>query len=474
MLPRVEANANPSLSTTLQDSVTTHFGATPTGTMPVRVLPAPPPPTPLSVAPNEALVIDARTASPQAPLLLDGSGYAVVLGDVRLDAHSGLGPYTLVADAAAQTLLLSGQGDTAYAGSGNDTVGGQAGNDVLFGQEGHDWLVGGTGNDTLHGGDGNDILQGGSSDAGLWTVRQSADGTLTLGIRYRDTDLAEAGSHQLQGHWATPDGTGTGTDPRITWVYQSPERIADVALLFHGLLHRLPTLAEMGEFTNPAYTSASLAEATCAWWRAQQPSQDPATQLQALAQHVLGLTLDAPTLDASLTYLQTHSWGELLLLTVRSPQHRTQLPTDPTGAGRLTLIDQSPVHETGWSGNAGDNQLFGGAGNDVLIGGLGHNTLDGGTGTDMVVLIGAASDYELAYQNQTTQLRHKLTGAVNVLTDVELLHIGGVTYALDAPPTTTTSTASTSPPTFASLTPHLHLVGLAERSALAFHPDWLM
>ena len=57
--------------------------------------------------------------------------------------------------------------DEIWGGDGNDIINGNEGDDILYGNDGNDTLIGNDGNDTVYGGSGNDILEGGKGDDAL-------------------------------------------------------------------------------------------------------------------------------------------------------------------------------------------------------------------------------------------------------------------------------------------------------------------
>ena len=124
------------------------------------------------------------------------------------------------------------------------------------------------------------------------------------------------------------------------------------------------------------------------------------------------------------------SWADVWLTMVRSDFHKTSI-MDPV-SGSLMLVQGSALRETGWSINAGDNQLFGEAGDDVLVGGAGSNLLDGGADTDVAVLFGAWSDFQVAIQGTDLLLKNTATGSLNTLRNIEILLVGTQAVATDA------------------------------------------
>jgi hypothetical protein len=265
------------------------------------------------------------------------------------------------------------------------------------------------------------------------------------------------------------------SDPRSSWVYREPQWVQDTALLVHAFLGRLPTLMEMGSLTRLFSDSLTLAALAHEHFVRQAGllEQGPQVHMRAVINQVWGAGSATDALvDMGVTQLQAGvSWAQIWLVLARDTHAKARLPADPLG--RTQLVQNDHLNETGWSDQAGNNQLFGGAGNDVLIGGSGHNTLDGGTGTDMVILTGTAADYELAYQGDQVLLRHTPTGALNTLHDVEWVQVGGTAYALQAPPSPTSANPGAAP-SFGPVAPHIQLLGQAALNAGGFHPDWLV
>lgn len=387
----------------------------------------------------EALVIDARGLPPGSVLDLNMVEFAIVLGQVRV--IGGAGRNLVVGDANAQFMVLGADDDILRGGGGNDIVGSKGGNDLLYGDEGDDWLVGGIGNDTLHGGDGNDVLVGGASESGLWSFSLDARGQLHADYVPTSPELADGGGFSASGVWSVPGGKGALTDPRLAWVQGDYGTAKDIALLMHALFGRTPTLREMGSLMDSGLDSKALADAAHQYWlhasgAAGQPVQ---AQVAALVDKVLGAgAANASLVALGVDYLKAGgSWADVWLALVRSSGYAQAL-TD--AQGRLHLVERDAPGELGWRGDAGDNQLFGGAGNDVLIGGPGNNLLDGGSGTDMAVYFGALADYELAVQRNPGAdglqwlIRHKATGNVDTVRNVELLMVGGSVYEVHAAP----------------------------------------
>ena len=222
----------------------------------------------------------------------------------------------------------------------------------------------------------------------------------------------------------------------------------------------------MGSFAHSNCTSKAWANAAHQWFVTQHALQaaSVSTQLQRITDHVWGIgKATAAELTQWMQHLQNGgTWADVWLALVNDQRLTVRMPQDLLG--RVTLIHNDFLHETGWSALAGDNQLLGGEGNDVLIGGSGNNVLDGGTGTDIAVFVGAVEDYAWQLSNTgQTQLRHTTSGSVQTLKDVEWLHIGGTLYRL------LSTTADHINPSLAS---HIELLGVAEKTGIEFHTQW--
>jgi Ca2+-binding RTX toxin-like protein len=165
------------------------------------------------------------------------------------------------------------------------------------------------------------------------------------------------------------------------------------------------------------------------------------------------------------------AWSDVWLALATHARHKGTL-TD--AQGNVNIVSNQSLSETGWSLLAGDNTLEGGAGNDVLVGGGGHNTLDGGTGTDLAVFFGTAADFDVALvRNATTgvheaQLRHKLTGAVNTVRDVELFQFGGQAYSVPV------GRPQPAEGVFVELTTYMEPVSKVTLQGVGFHPEWIV
>jgi len=109
-----------------------------------------------SIAPQEALVIDAQTLPSHSTLQLQNVEFAVIIGE-DLTIRGGEGRNILFSGAGSQNIMLGEDDDELHAGAGDDTVGSAGGDDQIFGEAGDDTVFGGEGNDMLHGGGNTDV-----------------------------------------------------------------------------------------------------------------------------------------------------------------------------------------------------------------------------------------------------------------------------------------------------------------------------
>jgi Ca2+-binding RTX toxin-like protein len=99
-----------------------------------------------------------------ADTLSGGEGNDEVRGGNGADAINGDGGDDVLVGAIGNDVLKGGDGaDTLLAGQGDDSLEGGVGRDWLVGGNGADLIQGGTGADTLWGGEGNDELRGGNA-----------------------------------------------------------------------------------------------------------------------------------------------------------------------------------------------------------------------------------------------------------------------------------------------------------------------
>ncbi|BBI49684.1 hypothetical protein HORIV_21050 [Vreelandella olivaria] len=98
---------------------------------------------------QEAFVIDVRLLPQGNRLQLDNIDFASIIGETMITG--GAGANVIVADDAAQMIVLGEDDDELHAGGGRDLVGSKGGDDLIFGEAGYDRLFGGEGNDVLNG-----------------------------------------------------------------------------------------------------------------------------------------------------------------------------------------------------------------------------------------------------------------------------------------------------------------------------------
>lgn len=308
---------------------------------------------------------------------------------------------------------------------------------IVTGTAGDDYLIAAPTDTILQGGAGNDIIQSGNSDAGRWSVSIDDIGTITTRFTGDRADATGVFPQSTTTAFATINGTGIATDLRISWIYQSPERIKDVAWLVHGALGRLPTLSEMGALVNSDMTRDMLGNLAYQAWSMVNPNvatMNTPAKIQALTQQLFGTSLDNSIVTAVQGFLNAGgTWGQIMLVAAESPLHTNRISKINGNGSGFALINNDHINEAGW-GNTGsiNKQLLGGVGNDILIGTGGNNTIDGGTGTDMAVFTGRLADYDISPFGTEIFVTNRATGAMSTLRGIELLEIGGQVYNLDS------------------------------------------
>ncbi|OHY98660.1 cadherin domain-containing protein [Salinicola sp. MIT1003] len=106
---------------------------------------------------QEAFVIDTSALPGGNQLQLDNIDFASIIGATTLSG--GDGDNVVIADDAAQTIVLGADDDELHGGGGDDTVGSKGGDDLIYGEAGNDTVFGGAGADRLHGGSDTDTAR---------------------------------------------------------------------------------------------------------------------------------------------------------------------------------------------------------------------------------------------------------------------------------------------------------------------------
>jgi uncharacterized repeat protein (TIGR02059 family) len=376
-------------------------------------------------APVEALVIDTRALPPGTVLELKNIEFAVIIGD-NVIVRGGEGQNIVFAGTGSHNIVLGDDDDELSGGDGDDVVGSRGGNDRLNGDGDNDWLVGGEGDDVLNGGTGNDLLHGGISDAGMYRFAVDSADQLHLAFQARHPDLAPAAELGFHGPWKTATGETTLTDERLAFTGADMGVLEDVALLYQALTKALPTVANLNTWAASGLSSTQLAELAYQFYTAQQPPGAQALEVQVanLITQVWGEAADPALVQIGVDYLnQGGSWAEGLLYLARHEKNSAAIRTEE---GQTRLAKDWVLKETGWSGEGGNDQLFGGEGNDVLVAGSGNNVLDGGEGTDLAVFFGHVDDWQVVFGAQgQIVVSNRHTGAQNEVRDIELFQFGG-------------------------------------------------
>ena len=376
---------------------------------------------------QEALVIDVRNLPAGTKLILDNVEFAIIIGATRVTG--GNGKNIAVGDNAAQYMVLGADDDVLHGGGGDDIIGSRGGDDLINGDAGNDWLVGGVGNDMVNGGEGNDLLHGGASDAGTYRFTLNETGKVRLDWTATHAEMAVLPAGTIDGQWWHADGQAQIIDPRFAFVTADGAYLQDVAALYQAVLKQLPNVADLNAWVASGKTQAELVQIA---WDAYQSLQGPVAQalevqLAQLIQSVWGGTADPALVQAGVNHInQGGSWGDALLYLARHANN-TQAITDTEG--RIKLAKDWTLKEAGWSGEGGNDQLFGGAGNDVLVAGSGNNVLDGGVGTDLAVFFGHVNEWQIALNDaQQIVVSNRHNGAQNIIRDIELLQFGDTIF----------------------------------------------
>ncbi len=107
---------------------------------------------------QEAYVLDVTQLPAGTTVHLNNIEFISITGSAIFGG--GAGSSFVVADNAAQRIVLGADDDTISGGGGDDYVGSLDGNDVLYGNQGKDTLGGGLDSDTLYGGQDADVAYG--------------------------------------------------------------------------------------------------------------------------------------------------------------------------------------------------------------------------------------------------------------------------------------------------------------------------
>jgi hypothetical protein len=238
-------------------------------------------------------------------------------------------------------------------------------------------------------------------------------------------------------------------------------------------LNRLPSLTELSDLSTRHTGSLQLGELAHQVFvdYTNLKGHSLTDQVGLVVEKVWGVTAVTPELiGLGVNHLAAGgSWGDVWLALVHDPRFSGALRD---AQGGQTLVGDGTLGETGWSLSSGDDSLSGGADQDVLVGGSGNNTLDGGAGTDLAVFFGSATDMEVALVRQASgvheaQLRHKTTGDLNTVRDVEYFQFGANTYRVPV------GQPQPADGVFVALTAYLEPVPKNSLVGVGLHSDWI-
>ena len=125
---------------------------------------------------------DTIIAGAAASTLIGGSGNDLLNGSIESDSITGGKGHDEVYAFDGNDTVVAGEGDdTIYGGIGADILNGGKGNDVIYGDEGNDTLTGGAGSDTLYGGEGKDFFVYTAGDGNDVIADYEVDDIIKLG-----------------------------------------------------------------------------------------------------------------------------------------------------------------------------------------------------------------------------------------------------------------------------------------------------
>jgi hypothetical protein len=281
------------------------------------------------------------------------------------------------------------------------------------------------------------VLQGGASDAGRWTIQLSPDGVLHSRYTAQDARLTDVPTFEVIGPWGRPEDAGIG-DGRMQYSFQAGDRLATVALLHQAVMDRLPTLAELNEYSVLPATTPQLAQLAFDAFRARHDGFDAApvaTQVRTLAEAVWGAGAETEALlPTGVQFIaEGGSWADALLYLAQAPRGAAAI-TDSQGL--LSLAQPYVSGQIGWGTDTGADVLRGGDGDDRLVGGRGNDLVDGGAGTDRAVFVGRPEDHTvhgtLVNGVPAFVVTGRFGGDVDTLIGIEQWEIGAKVYAPSA------------------------------------------
>lgn len=377
--------------------------------------------------------------------LLGGGGNDTLLGGEGNDILNGQGGTDTVnyetATAGVSVNLATTTAQNTV-GAGTDTISnienlvGSAFNDTLVGSAAANLITAGAGNDTLTGAGGADTLDGGAG-SDLYILSSLADMPATEVMA--DTGTGQADVDELR---YTANTTGTLT---LGTSLAGIERV----VVGTGTAAQAVSTGTTAININAAAVSTGLTLVGNSGANSLTGT-DATDSLQGGAgnDNLVGNAGD-DTLDGGLgnDALQGGTGNDTYIVdavgdtvdelqgaitdvdTVLASVSYSLALASAAGVENLSLTGTAAIDGTGNAldntlvGNAAANQLLGQDGDDTLTGAGGNDTLNGGAGQDEAVYSGAASDYEIRYQDNGFFLTHLNGGAdgVDFLVDVETL-----------------------------------------------------
>lgn len=339
-----------------------------------------------------------------------------LVGTARDDLLEGTSGSDRIEGGGGNDLLAGGDGDDRLEGGrGDDSLDGGNGADRLEGGNGNDWLTGADGNDRLDGGRGEDLLIGGGGDDRL----EGGDGTDTavfLGSRRDYTvTLLEDGRLEIRhnsgnegidiaGHdverFQFLDGTFSFAEVQVL---PPPPNLDDVMIGTAGTDfldggEGNDVVAGSGGYdylSGGEGTDTIVFDGNLADFRFHDMSGEYNLRSQDLRIDEFGNSPEGDDRFAGFEIVQftdrTMTMAELIASFDETLQGGADRDLINGGAGNDTIF-----------GNGGDDVLLGDTGIDRLVGGTGFDFLIDYDGSDIAVVSGMRSDYEITQSDAWT------------------------------------------------------------------------
>ncbi|MET3898966.1 T1SS-143 domain-containing protein [Devosia sp. UYZn731] len=302
--------------------------------------------------------------------LYGGAGVDYLDGGSQSDfIAGGAGNDVIYGRDGADTILGEDGDDAIDSGAGNDIVVGGAGNDIIFGSDGNDILYGNDGDDRLYANSGDDKMYGGAGDDLL--TDDSGNDTYYFGLK-DGQDVIDEGSGDSDRIVIT--AAGAKLDALNAYDTVEGKNLGNLVIEFNGQSIRVENhfvgvndRVELINFDGATYKGYHLGSGDYAVGRDSDSSNIRLPLSTNGNDFLVG--------EAGATNAFSGDGGNDLMFGGNLADNLSG------GQGNDLLI-----------GGGGNDILTGNEGDDILWGGLGHDTLTGGTGNDTFVFSEAGVD----------------------------------------------------------------------------------